>query len=59
MGLLTKTARSKLPGKDFAGPGRSFPVNDKAHAKAAILDSKFAPPADRARIIAKAKAKLK
>lgn len=35
MAKLTSKARSKLPAKDFAGPGRSYPVEDKAHARAA------------------------
>lgn len=30
---LTAKERNKLPGKDFAGPGRSYPVEDKAHAR--------------------------
>lgn len=29
---LTSKARNALPNKDFAGPGRSYPVNDRAHA---------------------------
>lgn len=32
---LTSKERSKLPASDFAGPGRSYPVEDKAHARAA------------------------
>ena len=36
MARLTKAARDALPDSDFAGPNRSFPVEDKAHAKAAI-----------------------
>lgn len=32
MAKLTTKARKKLPAKDFAGPGRSYPVNDKSHA---------------------------
>ena len=59
MGLLSMAQRKKMPAKTFAGPDRSFPIPDKAHAKAAIMDSKFAPPAARAKIVAKAKAKLK
>jgi hypothetical protein len=35
MGRLTPKERGKLPAKDFAGPGRSYPVEDKAHARAA------------------------
>lgn len=32
MAKLTTKARKKLPKADFAGPGRSYPVNDRAHA---------------------------
>ena len=32
MAKLTTKARKSLPSKDFAGPGRSYPVEDKAHA---------------------------
>lgn len=35
MARLTTRARNALPSKDFAGPGRSFPIPDKAHAIAA------------------------
>lgn len=59
MAKLTSKQRGNLPKSAFAGPGRSFPIPDKAHAKAAIMDSKFAPPAARARIVRKAEAKLK
>lgn len=33
---LTSKARRKLPGKDFAGPGRSYPINDASHARNAL-----------------------
>lgn len=36
MAKLTASGRSKIPSKDFAGPGRSFPIENKSHAKAAI-----------------------
>lgn len=36
MAKLSGSGRAKLPGKVFAGPGRSFPVEDKAHAGAAL-----------------------
>jgi hypothetical protein len=36
MAKLSTAARKKLPGKDFAGPGRSFPEEDDAHRRAAI-----------------------
>jgi hypothetical protein len=32
MGKLTTKARNSLPDSAFAGPGRSYPVNDRAHA---------------------------
>ena len=33
---LTADNRKKMPSKDFAGKGKSFPVNDKTHARLAI-----------------------
>lgn len=36
MAKLSTSARKKLPSKDFAGPGRSFPEEDAAHKRAAI-----------------------
>ena len=32
MAKLTTSARKKLPSKAFAGPDRSYPVEDKPHA---------------------------
>jgi len=32
MAKLTSKTRKKIPDKDFAGPGRSYPIEDKAHA---------------------------
>lgn len=32
MAKLTSKARNKLPDSAFAGPGRSYPVNNRAHA---------------------------
>ncbi len=32
MAELTTKARKKLPASDFAGPDRSYPVEDKRHA---------------------------
>jgi hypothetical protein len=36
MAKLTAKDRSKLSKKSFAGPGRSFPIEDKTHARMAI-----------------------
>jgi hypothetical protein len=33
MAKLTTKARNALPDSAFAGPGRSYPVEDKAHAR--------------------------
>lgn len=38
MSKLTSKQRKALPAKTFAGPGRSFPINDRNHAKAALID---------------------
>jgi hypothetical protein len=44
MSKLSTKARKDLPAEDFAGPDRSFPIPDKDHAEAAIID---APEAER------------
>lgn len=36
MGRLTTKDRNALPAKDFAGPDRSYPVNDMSHAQNAL-----------------------
>lgn len=36
MAKLTAKTRNALPGSAFAGPGRSYPVEDKAPAQAAL-----------------------
>jgi hypothetical protein len=55
MAKLTAKERNKIPTSQFAGPGRSYPVNDKAHAAAAkSRASQFASPALKAKIFAKA-----
>ncbi len=33
MSKLTSRGRDSLPAKDFAGPGRSYPIEDAAHAR--------------------------
>lgn len=39
MAKLTTKARSEIPADEFAGPDRSYPIEDKAHQEAAILDA--------------------
>lgn len=36
MAKLNASKRNALPDSDFAGPDRSFPVEDAGHAKAAL-----------------------
>ena len=57
MAKLTVQARNGLDDSQFAGPGRTFPVPDKKHARAAIMLSKYAP--DPAAVKAKAERVLK
>ncbi len=58
MAKLSAAERKKLPGKDFAGPGRSFPIEDKKHARAALMLIGHAPASARGKIRAKADAML-
>lgn len=36
MAKLNAKARNALPAKDFAGPGRSFPIENESHARNAL-----------------------
>ena len=36
MAKLTAATRGKIPTSDFAGPARSYPVNDASHARNAL-----------------------
>lgn len=36
MAKLSMKRRASMPTKEFAGPGKSFPVNDRKHARLAI-----------------------
>lgn len=56
MARLTAAQRKKLPAKSFAGPGKSFPMNDKTHAQKAVQMERFASPATKKKINARAKA---
>jgi hypothetical protein len=58
MAKLTTKARDALAPSTFAGPGRSFPIPDKGHAKAALGLIGNAPPAARPKIRARAHAML-
>jgi hypothetical protein len=58
MAKLTTAARNNLPASTFAGPGRSFPIPDKNHAKAALGLINNAPATARPHIRAMAEAML-
>ena len=58
MAKLSAAARRALPDSAFAGPDRSFPVNDAAHARAALLLAGHAPEKYRTHIMNKARAEL-
>jgi hypothetical protein len=53
MARLTAKERNNLPDSDFAGPGRSFPVNNRGHAKAALGRASEYHPELKAKIRAK------
>lgn len=59
MARLTAKQRKALPSSDFAGPGRSFPINDKNHARAALGRINNAPASARPKIRAKAERMLR
>lgn len=56
MSKLSAKQRKALPKSDFAGPDRSFPMNDVNHIRAAVRLEKYASPATRAKINARARA---
>ena len=58
MAKLTTETRNKLPTKSFAGPDRSYPINDPAHARNALSRvSQFGSPALKTQVRAKVHAK--
>jgi len=65
MAKLTTTQRNKLPDSAFAGPGRSYPVQDRSHAANAKARAKQELEAGKLsgsaykKIVAKADKKLK
>ena len=61
MSRLSTAARRALPVSDFALPGGRFPVEDRGHAQAALIDvnrAKGLSPAQRATVKRRAEADL-
>jgi hypothetical protein len=56
MAKLTTARRKALPTSAFAGPGRSYPVEDKVHARAA--KSRASGAANAGRISGSTKARI-
>jgi len=51
MAKLTSKGRNALPAKDFAGPQRSYPINDASHARNALARvSQHGSPAVKAEV---------
>jgi hypothetical protein len=60
MARLTTAERNALPDSDFAGPNRSYPVEDAAHARnAKSRVSQFGSPSLKKKVNAKANLSLK
>lgn len=58
MAKLTTADRNKIAGKNFAGPDRSYPIEDKNHARNALSRvSQNGSPAVKAEVRAKVHAK--
>jgi hypothetical protein len=58
MAKLTTAKRKAIPSKDFAGPDRSYPINDASHARNALARvSQHGTPALKSRVRAAVKRK--
>lgn len=61
---LSSKIRKAMPKKEFAGPGKSFPINDAVHARMAISGATRSEnagnisPATAAKVKSKARSKL-
>ena len=53
-GRLTTAERDKIPGSDFALPGRRYPIEDESHARNALARvSQYGSPEEKATVRAK------
>lgn len=58
MAKLTAKARKAIPTKEFAGPDRSYPIQNKSHARNALSRvSQYGTPELKKRVRAKVHAK--
>ncbi len=58
MAKLTAKGRAALPASAFAGPDRSFPVQNASHARNALARVSGKSPALQAKVKAKVRAKF-
>jgi hypothetical protein len=59
MAKLKAASRNKLPGKDFAGPDRSYPIENESHARNALARvSQHGSPKEKAEVRRKVEAKF-
>lgn len=58
MSKLTTQERKNIPGKEFALPGRKYPIEDKSHARNALARvSEFGTPSQKATVRRKVESK--
>jgi hypothetical protein len=51
MARLTARGRKRIKSKNFAGKGRSYPIHDRSHAKAALsMVARHGSPAEKKRV---------
>lgn len=54
MSKLSSSQRKDLPKGSFAGPNKSYPIENKAHARMALaMVAKYGTPAEKAEVHAK------
>jgi hypothetical protein len=58
MAILKSAQRKKLPGNEFAGPDRSYPIPDANHGRAALSMLHNAPESEQPVVKAKVKKKF-
>jgi hypothetical protein len=58
MARLTSRGRKRMKAKQFALPGKRFPIPDASHARNALARASALPPAERQKVRRKVKARF-
>jgi hypothetical protein len=58
MARLTSRGRKRMKAKQFALPGKRFPIPDASHARNALARAANLPPAERQKVRRKVKARF-